>query len=214
MFAGIIEAQSRVLEFKAQVPSNSQQLNLAQITIEKPTDFDDVATGDSIAVNGVCLTVENKNPTTDQTLNFSLGKETLGITGWSAETLLKKTVNLERSLKFGDRVHGHFVSGHVDAQGTVVSVSGEGSVNIEVQIPILLKRLVYKKGSIAINGVSLTVNAVSDSGIISVCLIPETLKRTNLAALKVGDKVNIEIDQFARAILSARPNVNGDEACQ
>jgi riboflavin synthase len=195
MFAGIIEAQTRVLDFKAPIHSS-----LATIQIEKPEEFNDISTGDSIAVDGICLTVENQNPSADKTLQFSLGRETLAVTGWSAETLLNKSVNLERSLRFGDRVHGHFVSGHVDTLGTVLSVAGEGSVNVEVQLPKHLRSFVYKKGSIAMNGTSLTVNAISADAVVSVCLIPETLKRTNLGALKVGDKLNIEVDQFARAI--------------
>lgn len=200
MFAGIIEAQSRVLSFRAEVQPDEPHPTLAHITVEKPVEFNDLKTGDSICVDGVCLTVENKNPEQDSVLEFSLGRETLAVTGWSSETLLNKTVNLERSLKFGDRVHGHFVSGHVDATAEVLSLSGEGSVVVEVQVPAPLRPLIYKKGSVALNGTSLTVNEISDSGVLSVCLIPETLKRTNLGQLKAGARVNIEVDQFARAL--------------
>lgn len=194
MFAGIVEAQSRVLDFTA-VDSAS---DLAHLVLEKPPEFNDIQIGDSIAVDGVCLTAESTGA--DGRLDFSLGRETLRITGWTAESLKGRTMNLERSLKFGDRVHGHFVSGHVDARVPLLRKSGEGSVDIQIQLPPELKSFVYKKGSIAVNGVSLTVNDVSADGVISICLIPETLKRTNLGVLKPGDLVNIEVDQFIRAV--------------
>src|SRR4051812_1007571 len=107
MFSGIVEAQSRILKAE-------QDQNLVRITVEKPTDFNDLNAGDSIATSGVCLTVERFD---EKTIQFALGAETLQVTGWTAEKLKGLQVNLERSLRFGDRVHGHVVSGHVDAVG-------------------------------------------------------------------------------------------------
>lgn len=191
MFSGIIETQSRVLSTKTEE-------GLVRIEVERPPEFNDIRIGDSIASNGVCLTVEKFD---DKKMTFALGAETLKITGWTADSLKDQSLNLERSLRFGDRMHGHMVSGHVDAVGEVANVEDlGGSVNIDILAPETIKSFVWKKGSWAVNGVSLTVNEV-DGQKVSVCLIPETLNRTNLGKLKKGARVNLEVDMMARGLV-------------
>ena len=193
MFSGIVETQSRVINAK-------NDRNLVVIDVERPADFDDLKIGDSVAINGICLTVA---AFTTQTMTFALGAETLQITGWTASSLKDAKVNLERSLRLGDRIHGHLVSGHVDAVGQVQVIEDlGGSTRLDVKFPGELSSYVWKKGSWALNGVSLTINSV-DNGIVSHVLIPETLTRTNLGRLKAGDRVNLEVDMYARGIVRA-----------
>lgn len=180
------------------------------IEVERPTDFDDLKIGDSIACNGVCLTVARF---TKNEIEFALGAETLQVTSWSVSSLVGARLNLERSLRLGDRIHGHLVSGHVDALGVVVGFQDlGGSTRLDVELPKEIAAFVWKKGSWAVNGVSLTINSVQD-GVVSHVLIPETLSRTNLGALKVGDRVNLEVDMYARGIVRAldERNLKGNE---
>lgn len=193
MFSGIVETQTQVLDAQ-------KEGGLVRILLARPPEFDDLRIGDSVCVNGVCLTVEKFD---DSTMSFALGDETLKITGWNQDNLSKAFVNVERSLRLGDRIHGHIVSGHVDAVGEVVSVSDAGGSRIlEIRMPAELKPLVWKKGSWAVNGVSLTVNDVYGD-VVSVCLIPETLARTNLGSLQPGMRVNLEADMMARGLIHA-----------
>jgi riboflavin synthase len=193
MFSGIVEVQAKIKEVQ-------KDQNLLRITVEKPSSFNDLSIGDSIATDGICLTVERFD---EQTVQFALGAETLQVTGWTVDSLKEKAVNLERSLRFGDRVHGHIVSGHVDAVGTVKFVKDlGGSTRVDIEFPLALSRFVWPKGSWAVNGVSLTINSV-EGNYVSHVLIPETLKRTNLGAVKLGEKVNLEVDMFARGIVRA-----------
>lgn len=192
MFSGIIEEQSEIL--------NVVKLQTSvQITVRRPKSFDDVKIGDSIATNGVCLTIENLQPTTMQ---FTLGSETLKFLDSAFINWKIFKLNLERSLKFGDRVHGHLVTGHVDQLGEVIESQALGECWI-LKIKLTEGQgVVWKKGSIAINGVSLTVNEVENSKnelVVSVCLIPETIKNTNLTDYKAGDFVMIETDYLAKA---------------
>jgi riboflavin synthase len=200
MFTGIVETTSPITEVE-------KKGSVYQILLKKPASFDDVKIGDSICVNGVCLTVEKINP---DTLQFAVGPETLQITKW--ENLFKKPLeiisemNLERSLKFGDRVHGHLVTGHVDGIGKVVDVlNNEGTLFFAVQIPEKFKKFVWKKGSLCISGVSLTVNEV-DNDVVSFYLIPETLKKTNLKDITSGDDINLEFDYMAKAVINYQDN--------
>jgi riboflavin synthase len=190
MFSGIVEGQTRVL-------SVTERETVSELVLDRPPYVEDASLGDSIAVNGVCLTVEKFD---SKSLTFILGPETLKILRWS-KNLIGKSVNIERSLKLGDRVHGHLVTGHVDRVAEVVDTKNSGeALFLTLQIPQNLTPLVWKKGSIAVNGVSLTVNDVKGTNV-ELCLIPETLRRTNLGALKVGDSVSIEVDNLARGIL-------------
>jgi riboflavin synthase len=200
MFSGIVEVPGKVIEF---VDHGST----FQLILEKPETFDDIQIGDSIAVDGVCLTVSEFN--TDQ-MSFDVGPETLKITGWSSEEKLHpgRLMNLERSLRFGDRLHGHLVSGHVDSRATVRQIKPLGeALWVQIEVPRHLLSYVWKKGSIAVNGVSLTVNEV-DGRFVDFCLIPETLKRTNLTFLREGDSVHVEIDYLVRGISRVREAQN------
>lgn len=156
--------------------------------------------GASIAINGVCLTlVQTKNGRH----RFDVGPDT-----WSRTNLgaLKagQAVNVEPSLRHGDEIGGHFVSGHVDAAADVVSLEpwGEGFWRLRVELPKLLRGLVAVKGSIAIDGISLTVTAVGTS-YFEVMLVPHTLQNTNLGRRKAYDKVNLEADPLARYAVAA-----------
>ena len=157
--------------------------------------MDDVRIGDSIAVNGVCLTVVKKDGavfTVDvsrETLNCTVGLERQG-----------GHVNLEKALRLSDRLGGHLVSGHVDGVGEVVAFNDIGeSWRLAVRAPQKLAKYIATKGSITINGVSLTVNHVAGSEF-DVNLIPHTLEATTLNELKAGSKVNLEIDLIARYV--------------
>lgn len=191
MFSGIVETQARVLAVRADG-------SLLRIDVERPSIFTDLHVGDSVAHDGVCLTVESFD---EHQMTYALGAETLKITGWTKENLLNRSMNVERSLRVGDRIHGHMVSGHVDAKGEVVKfVDLGGSFLFEVRPPQSMLAYVWPKGSWAVNGVSLTVNTVAD-GVVGMCLIPETLKRTNLGGIRTGDQVNLEIDMMARGLI-------------
>jgi riboflavin synthase len=191
VFSGIIEATARVLH--AELHSG-----VVRISIEKPRQFNDLGVGDSIATNGVCLTVEDFD---EQQMSFALGAETLQVTGWTEKNLPGQVVNLERSLRLGDRLHGHLVTGHVDArtQAVLVKPEGEGLL-VQIAIPESLSAYIWPKGSVALNGVSLTINQVKQNTF-TVGLIPETLKRTNLASVKPGSTINLEVDNMARGLV-------------
>lgn len=198
MFSGIVECISDVVFLEPGEES-------VQLSVQRPKTFDDIRIGDSIAVNGVCLTVEDVNA---KEIKFRLGAETLKVLGTGTDKILKMPLNLERSLKLGDRLHGHWVTGHVDAVGRIVSRSPRGdSLELVISVPNALKPYVWAKGSITLNGVSLTVNQVTanhtwdaDEFEIEVCLIPETLKRTNLAALQPPSQLTVEADYYAKGI--------------
>lgn len=195
MFSGIIETTESIIK------SNPQNSTF-QIWIQKPSFFDDIKIGDSISTNGVCLTVEEYTP---EFLKFTLGSETLKILGDSFlnHWLSSKKLNLERTLRYGDRVHGHMVSGHVDTTVSILRSEALGdNWMMTVQIPDEYLKFCWKKGSVALNGVSLTINSI-DKNELEVCLIPETQKRTNLPSFRAGEKLTFEADSFAKAIVHA-----------
>jgi riboflavin synthase len=188
VFTGIIDAVGRVAAVK---PAGQS----AALTIDAGgLDLSDVAVGDSIACNGVCLTVTSLAP---NGFTVDVSQETLRVTaGFDADN----AINLEKSLRLSDRLSGHLVSGHVDGVGTVTAVKPvDGNREIVVRFPAELARYIARKGSIAINGVSMTVNVVT-TDTLSVNLIPHTLAETNLKDLKQGDRVNLEIDLVARYV--------------
>lgn len=190
MFSGIVESVMPIV--------SSQELpNAYRIQVKKPIEFNDIKLGDSIACDGVCLTVEAFD---ESQITFALAAETIKVLEWNPDSWLGKVVNLERSLRFGDRIHGHLVTGHVDSLGEVVRADLDGeSFFLDVKVKDSILPYVWKKGSVTLNGVSLTVNDLREN-VVSVCLIPETLKRTNLGELKPGSKLNVEPDYMARAI--------------
>lgn len=189
MFSGII-ADVGVIK-SAQDRDGGLRLTVATNVL----GMEDVQLGDSIAVNGVCLTVvaiEGSDFTVDvsrETLNCTVGLDAQG-----------RRVNLEKALRLSDRLGGHLVSGHVDGVGEVVSFDDIGeSWKLVVRAPQPLSKYIAVKGSITVNGVSLTVNEV-EGPVFSINLIPHTLKMTMLNELKAGARVNLEIDLIARYV--------------
>ena len=188
MFTGIIEAIGRVAVAKPAGQSVALTIDGGAL------DMSDIAVGDSIACNGVCLTVTALVP---KGFTVDVSQETLRVTaGFAAGN----AINLEKSLRLSDRLGGHLVSGHVDGIGTATAVKPvDANREISIRFPAELGRYIARKGSIALNGVSLTVNVVT-SDTFSVNLIPHTLAVTNLNDLKQGDRVNLEIDLVARYV--------------
>ena len=158
-------------------------------------DLSDVQIGDSIAVNGVCLTVISH---TADTFTVEVSRETLDCTvGLDAQGA---PVNLEKALRLADRLGGHLVSGHVDGVGEVVAFTDLGeSWKLVIRSPHVLAKYIAIKGSITVNGVSLTINQVSGDEF-SVNLIPHTLVMTNLKNLRAGSRINLEVDLIARYV--------------
>jgi len=192
MFSGIVETTGQI------VASSGLSSEVVRIRVRPREPFLDIKRGDSICVDGVCLTVEEFDA---ESFVFALGQETLQVTEWQPDKLLERTLNLERSLRFQDRVHGHLVTGHVDARATILAI-GEGSESrtLNLQFPPHLRAYIWPKGSVALNGVSLTVNRVLESTF-EVGLIPETLRQTNLRTVGVGDGLNLEVDNMARGLV-------------
>lgn len=189
MFTGIVQA---VGELRRIAPQGSGlRLDIAPGML----DLRDVNTGDSIAINGVCLTVA---ALADDRFSVDVSRETLSCT----EGLDKQggSVNLEKAMRLSDRLGGHLVSGHVDGVGEVVTFTPDGeSYRLAIKAPVSLLKYIAKKGSITVNGVSLTVNAIAGDEF-EVNLIPHTLAVTTLSALKTGAKVNLEVDMLARYV--------------
>ena len=186
MFTGIIEAVGQVQKVAASAGGMRMTVDAG------PLPLDDVKLGDSIAVDGVCLTVIARNA---KLLDFDVSRETIACTtGFAAGS----AVNLERALRLADRLGGHLVSGHVDGTGTVVGFDQIGdNRRLAVEAPREIAQYIARKGSVAVNGVSLTVNAV-DGCRFEVNLIPHTLAATTLNALTIGMKTNLEVDLLAR----------------
>ena len=193
MFTGIIEATGLVEKSEA-VPENTRLIiNAPRIGMHQ------VAVGDSIAVNGCCLTVVEKSA---ETFSVDVSNETLSLTTGLAQGA---EVNLEKSLRFGDRLGGHLVSGHIDGVGLVTAIDDLGaSWRLEIDAPKELARFVARKGSITVNGVSLTVNKVRDAvngnALFEINIIPHTHQVTTIRLLRKGAKVNLEIDLLARYV--------------
>ncbi len=192
MFAGIVEEAGRV----DRVEGSDE---LIRLTVSSSLDQTNTSIGDSISVDGVCLTVVEKK---GNFLTFELSSETIRRS--TLGTLNKgDLVNLERSLKFGDRISGHFVMGHVDTTVKLLERRKDGECD-RFLWDISSDYLPYlaPKGSVSIAGISLTVGEV-ECGSFSVYIIPHTLKMTKLGTVKIGDRVNLEVDVFARYVRSA-----------
>jgi riboflavin synthase len=188
MFTGVIENSGQFLKLQPKGKT-------FEFTISAPSIFKSVKLGDSVAVNGVCLSVVKKSK---NQLLFNVLSETLKLTALG-ELQPKEKVNLELPLRYGQKINGHFVSGHVDGMATLTNIKSEKSgklYHFKMQNRKLLK-FVAQKGSIAIDGISLTVVKKSWNSF-SVALIPLTLKWTNLGQKQPGERVNIEVDLMAR----------------
>jgi len=187
MFTGIIEHKGKVQSFK-------KQGQTAQLTIVSPSFFSEVKPGDSVAVNGTCLTVVEHD---NDSAIFDLGPETLEKTTLS-DQVEKQIVNLELPLRMSDRLGGHFVQGHIDGTATITSIEKKGSTLwIQLEVDPAYSSYLIPKGSIAIDGVSLTI-AEKKKNHISIMLMDYTLSKTNLNEREVGDKVNVEFDVLAK----------------
>ena len=189
MFTGIVQAVGELRRITSL--AGGLRLDIAPGML----DLRDVNTGDSIAINGVCLTV---TALMDGMFSVDVSRETLSCT----EGLDKQggRVNLEKAMRLSDRLGGHLVSGHVDDVGEVVAFTPDGeNYRLVIQAPVSLLKYIAKKGSITVNGVSLTVNAIAGDEF-EVNLIPHTLAVTTLSALETGAKVNLEVDMLARYV--------------
>ncbi len=196
MFTGIVTAVGTILAI--------EERGELRARISMPWDPDQVDIGTSICCNGICLTVVNRGKeSTTRWFEVDLSSETVARTHVGLEATRWVTgvrINLERSLRVGDEMGGHVVSGHVDGVAVVSSVTESGDSHVvRMTAPAELMRFIASKGSVALNGTSLTVNAVDSSGF-EVCLIPHTLKATTWNDIREGDGVNVEIDLFARYI--------------
>jgi riboflavin synthase len=194
MFTGIIEELGEVIAIE-------RGADAARITVRGPIVVQDAKHGDSIAVSGVCLTVVDQSA---DSFTADVMAETLAVSTLD-EAAAGVRVNLERAAQVGDRLGGHIVQGHVDSIATVLAVTpGEAWRVVRFSLSPEIASLVTRKGSIAVDGVSLTVSAVSAADAsqqwFEVSLIPETLAATTLGSLEVGDRVNVETDILARHV--------------
>jgi riboflavin synthase len=191
MFTGLIEDVGTIGDLRLQQKS-------AVLTVKTKLPVRSMARGASVAVNGACLTVVKKGP---KSFTVDVSPETLQRT--SLETLtIGSMVNLERPMRLADRLGGHLVTGHVDGVGAVAAIERQGEFTIVTfDVPAPLGALLVPKGSVAVDGISLTVNVCRKQRF-SVAIIPFTLRHTNLRVRKVGDKVNIETDLIGKYVQS------------
>jgi len=192
LFTGIIKDIGKITNL---------DIKKSDLNIEVKTNLtlSDINIGDSICCDGICLTAISLSK---NTFNAELSKETLSITT-SSNWEKGKKINIEKSLLLGDQVGGHLVSGHVDGLGVLKKKKViKGSVKLDFLVPKVLAKYISTKGSIAINGVSLTVNSVNKN-LFSVNIISHTLNNTTMSLLKVNDQVNIEVDTIARYAVNA-----------
>ena len=188
MFTGIIQTIGKI----SKIESNDSDSYIV-FEVEKFI-LDDIKIGDSISVNGVCLSVIKKS---EDTFSVDVSNETMRLTTFSV-LKVNNNVNLEKAMILSDRINGHFVSGHIDGTGIIKEKKREGrSTFFLIEFPQDLKKFVSKKGSISIDGVSLTIN-ITQGNSFGVNIIPHTLSETIMSEYKEGDKVNIEVDLIAR----------------
>ncbi len=193
MFTGIVEGIGKVKKISKATKNRSA----IQMIVDLGKHGKGLKTGQSVALNGVCLTVTKLSKTgcTFEMIDETTKKTDLG------NLKLGGIVNIERSLKVGDRLEGHFVLGHVDGVGIIKKIQKKPKeVQIWFEVPKNLSKYVVKKGSIAMDGISLTVVEIKNN-LASVCLIPHTIEITNLKTKNIGDKVNIETDILGKYIL-------------
>jgi riboflavin synthase len=198
MFTGIIQA---IGEVKNKIIHNE---GTTFIVSSNQLDFSTVEIGNSIAVNGVCLTATKIN---NSSFECDVSKETLNCSTLG-DLSVDDYVNLEKSLRLDQGIDGHLVAGHVDGKGEITDkIKAGNSIRFKVKAPKLLVKYIAIKGSIAINGVSLTINNIKEN-IFDVNIIPHTLTSTTLKHLKIGDNVNLEIDIISRYLEKLMSNKN------
>jgi riboflavin synthase len=196
MFTGIVEDLGRLVSRAG-----------SRIVVRSPVAARDAAIGDSVSIDGVCLTIVDLR---GEELTFDLSPETSGRTTLGA-LRPGDPVNVERPATLVSRLGGHLVQGHVDGVGEVAGVHpvADGGARVSVRFPGQLSRFVVEKGSIALDGVSLTVAAIRD-GVLEVALIPHTLAVTTLGAVRAGDRVNVEVDVLAKYVARNIENLMTD----
>ena len=192
MFSGIIENFGTVKEFK--------KYKDYRLVIESNLKFKDVKKGSSVSCNGVCLTVTKKiRKLKNIVLCFDVSSETVKCSNFDQINIGDK-INIEKSLKLGDEISGHFVFGHVDDTAKLVSLKEVGdSFQLTFKVSNKIMRYLSRKGSISLNGISLTINNITKNNF-SVNIVPYTWKKTNLSKIKIGDRINLEVDMLARYV--------------
>ena len=192
MFTGIIEDQGIVKTFK--------KLKDYQLVVSSKNNFKGIKKGSSICCDGVCLTVHTIKRLNNKTeLSFDVSQETVNCSNMG-DLKSNYKINLERSLRLGDEISGHFVFGHVDETAIISKISPvDDSHLLCIKVSSKVSKFLVKKGSVAINGVSLTINDVKKSQIF-INIIPFTWKYTNLRFLKPGSRINLEVDMLARYV--------------
>ena len=191
MFTGLIAELGRITEIKKGESS-------AIFTVAAPALITQIAAGDSVAVNGVCLTATS---IAGETFTADVMVQTLAVTSL-AQLAVGSPVNLELAALLNTRMGGHMVQGHVDGVATVVALTaGEKWAQFDITVPEKLAKYIVNQGSICLDGVSLTVGQVNDANnVVTVWLIPETLERTNLSTKSAGDLINVEVDVLAKYV--------------
>lgn len=198
MFTGIIESIGKIIYIK-------KILDITKITVHIKISHD-LQTGQSVSLNGTCLTISN---ILNNNCTFDLTKETIQRTTFK-NIKINDLVNVERSLKLGNRLDGHFVLGHIDCTTTIIKLKqNQNETKFWFKIPPQISKFISEKGSISIDGISLTIVDVSYFEF-SVCLIPETLKITTFNTKKIGDSVNIEIDIIAKYLHKLNTKFTGN----
>mgnify|MGYP003324677031 FL=1 len=192
MFSGIIENKGFVVKFEKQKDF--------RLVLDTNLKYKDIKKGSSVCCNGICLTVISKKKKKKYTqLSFDVSQETINCSNFN---VIKKgdEINIEKSLRVGDEISGHFVFGHVDDTSKLISIKKVGdSHEIKLEISKKIKKFIAKKGSVSLNGISLTVNQVKNNFIV-LNIIPFTWLNTNLKGLKIGDRINLEVDMLARYV--------------
>ena len=192
MFSGIIENKGFVFKFEKQKDF--------RLVLDTNLKYKEIKKGSSVCCNGICLTVISKKKKKKFTqLSFDVSQETINCSNFN---VIKKgdEINIEKSLRVGDEISGHFVFGHVDDTSKLISIKKVGdSHEIKLEISKKIKKYIAKKGSVSLNGISLTVNQVKNNFIV-LNIIPFTWLNTNLKGLKIGDRINLEVDMLARYV--------------
>ena len=191
MFTGLITELGSITSIEKNETS-------AVFTINAPGLIAEIAVGDSVAVNGVCLTATSISSTT---FSADVMVQTLSLTSLS-QIIVGSPVNLELAAQLNARMGGHMVQGHVDGVGTVVSLTpGDKWAKFDIAVPERLSKYIVNQGSICLDGISLTVGEIDDANnVLTVWLIPETLENTNLSTLRPGDLINVEVDVLAKYV--------------